>query len=109
MKDRMTLGHDADVAETAALTLRDDSAAQRIFDSADWEHVEREDAIAVKRDERRIPNAVQIVRRVLGNEYARVVNAWLRGKTWRDLGIPKATFHFRLKKVEKFFTRINIG
>ena len=35
-------------------------------------------------------------------------NARLRGKTWRDLGIPKATFHFRLKKVEKFFTRMNI-
>ena len=32
MKDRMTLGRDADVAETAALTLADENAERRMFD-----------------------------------------------------------------------------
>ena len=37
MKDRMTLGHDADVAETAALTLADPDAERRMFDELDRE------------------------------------------------------------------------
>ena len=35
MKDRMTLGHEADVAETAALTLADENAERRMFDELD--------------------------------------------------------------------------
>ena len=34
MKDRITLGHEADVAETAALTLADNCATERIFAAA---------------------------------------------------------------------------
>ena len=37
MKDRITLGHEADVAETAALTLADNCATERIFAALDWE------------------------------------------------------------------------
>ena len=37
MKDRMTLGHDADVAETAALTLADENAERRMLDELDYE------------------------------------------------------------------------
>ena len=41
MKDRITLGHDADVAETAALTLADNCATERIFAALDWEREEK--------------------------------------------------------------------
>ena len=37
MKDRMTLGRDADVAESAALTLADENAERRMFDELDRE------------------------------------------------------------------------
>ena len=40
MKDRMTLGRDADVAESAALTLADENAERRMLDALDREHVE---------------------------------------------------------------------
>ena len=33
MKDRMTLGREADVAESAALTLADCRATERIYDA----------------------------------------------------------------------------
>ena len=41
MKDRMTLGRDADVAESAALTLADDRAMERIVEHLDREYDER--------------------------------------------------------------------
>ena len=41
MKDRITLGHEADVAETAALTLADNCATERIFAALDWEREEK--------------------------------------------------------------------
>ena len=37
MKDRMTLGRDADVAESAALTLADENAERRMLDELDRE------------------------------------------------------------------------
>ena len=53
MKDRITLGRDADVAETAALTLADDRATDRIVESLDWEHDARIAAIMERRREER--------------------------------------------------------
>ena len=41
MKDRITLGHDADVAETAALTLADNRATERVYAALDWEREEK--------------------------------------------------------------------
>ena len=41
MKDRMTLGRDADVAETAALTLVDCRATERIVEELDREYIKQ--------------------------------------------------------------------
>ena len=41
MKDRMVLGAKADVAETAALTMADPRATDRIVEAVDWKHDER--------------------------------------------------------------------
>ena len=35
--------------------------------------------------------------------------AWLKGRTWRDMDIPERTFWDRLKKVKEFFGLENIG
>ena len=39
MKDRMTLGHIADAAETAALTVADLRATERIVEACDWKSI----------------------------------------------------------------------
>ena len=90
MKDRMTLGRDADVAETAALTVADDRATDRIVEALDW------------KQERRIgKNRIDAAMRRLkkcDRDFARAV---LCGKSWCEMGISKSTFSDRLKKVEK--------
>ena len=113
MKDRMTLGHRADVAETAALTLVDTQATNRIFAAMDWEHDERVaelmDRRRNERDRKRRSRAIAKVKAMLGDKYSDVVRAWLKGRTWRDMDIPERTFWDRLKKVKKFFDLENIG
>ena len=99
MKDRMTQGFRADAAETAALTLPDLRADQRIFDALDWEHDERRRDAEVRR---RRNTVVQRVRRALGNDCANLTYAYLKGKSWREIGIPRSTFFHRLKKVKIF-------
>ena len=107
MKDRMTLGHDADVAETAALTLADERATERIYEALDMEHDECMADIMErrkkKREEKRRNRAVKRVKEALGIVYADVLDAYLHQRTWRDVGIPKRTFGDRLKKVKIFF------
>ena len=107
MKDRMTLGRDADVAETAALTLADGRATERIIDALDFEHDERTADIMErrrkKREEKRRNRAIKRVKDAMGIVYADVLDAYLHQRTWRDLGIPKRTFGDRLKKVRIFF------
>ena len=103
MKDRMTLGRDADAAETAALTLADPRATERIFDALDWEHVERCDREMGVAEKSRVKTAVQRVRRALGDGCANVAYAYFNHKTWREVGIPRRTFFHRLKKVKIFF------
>ena len=39
MKDRTTLGHCADTAETAALTIADSRATERIIEACDWRQI----------------------------------------------------------------------
>ena len=113
MKDRMTLGRDADVAETAALTLADSRATERIVEALDWEHDERIAEITERRrksrDERRRARAVGRVRDAMGGIFADVLDAYLHHTTWREIGIPKRTFNYRLKKVKDFFGLENIG
>ena len=107
MKDRMTLGRDADVADTAALTLADERATERIYEHLDRKHDERMADIMErrrkKREEKRRNRAVKRVKEALGIVYADVLDAYLHQRTWRDIGIPKRTFGDRLKKVKIFF------
>ena len=88
MKDRMTLGRDADVAETAALTLVDERATDRIIEALDMVHYE-------KCRKAYIDNAV---RRLKKNDRA-FARAVLKGFRWRELCISKQAFYCKLKKV----------
>ena len=96
MKDRMTLGRDADVAETAALTLVDANAERRMLDELD-RHADR------KVESDRIAAALRRLERSLGPEMRSFARKVLNGKGWREIGMSKSTFHDTLKKVEKFF------
>ncbi len=107
MKDRMILGTKADVAETAALTLADERATERIIDALDFEHDERERDIRERRERDRLrqrkSRAVKLIRARLGDAYGEVAKAWFGGKGAGDIGIPERTFRDRLKKVKIFF------
>ena len=112
-RERIVLGRRADVAETAALTLADTQATNRIFAAMDWERGERVAELRERRrkerDRKRRSRAVDKVKKVLGDEYGDVLKAWFGGQTWRDIGIPRQTFWDRLKKVKIFFGLENIG
>ena len=103
MKDRMTLGRDTDVAETAALTLADENAERRMFDELDREYVEQCEQEMEDAERAYIKAAVQRVRRALGDGCANVAYAYFNHKTWKEAGIPRRTFFHRLKKVKIFF------
>ena len=106
MNHRMILGQNADAAETAALTLADERADERIIEAQDWEHDERMADLMErrrkKREEKRRNRAIKRVKDAMGIVYADVLDAYLHQRTWRDLGIPKRTFGDRLKKVKIF-------
>ena len=90
MKDRTTLGHCADTAETAALTLADSRATERIIEACDWRQIRT-------KEKNRIDNALRKLDKA-DRAFARAV---LGGKSWRDLGVSRQAFSVRLKKVEK--------
>ena len=89
---RIVLGRSMDAATTAARTLVDRRATERIVKTLDWEHDE------AKRK--------QIVDDALGRlsegdrDFAEAV---LKGSSWRDMGISRQAFWKRLKKIEKSF------
>ena len=93
MKDRMTLGHDADVAETAALTLADENAERRMLDALDRETDRKVDVGRIGAALRRLDTA--------DRAFARAV---LNGRTWRDSGMTKQGFNKRLKKICDFIS-----
>ena len=93
MKDRMTLGHDADVAETAALTLADENAERRMFDELDCETDRKVDGGRIGAALRRLNTA--------DRAFARAV---LKGRTWRDSCMTKQGFNKRLKKICDFIS-----
>ena len=88
MKDRMTLGRNADVAESAALTLADCRATERIYDALEWEGDE-------KHRKGLIDNAIRRLAKK-DRPFARSV---LKGKRWEEMGISKQAFYCKLKKV----------
>ena len=90
MKHRMTLGHIADAAESAALTVADPRATERIVEACDWRQIRT-------KEKNRIDNAL----RKLDKADRAFVRAVLGGKSWRDLGVSRQAFSVRLKKVEE--------
>ena len=93
MKDRTTLGHCADTAETAARTVADSRATERIIEACDWQFVR-------KKEKNRIDS---ILRRLNASDRA-FARAVLSGKSWKEMGVPKTTFSDTLKKVEKLIS-----
>ena len=106
MKDRMTMGFAADAAESAALTIADPRATERIIEACDYDP--ENELSAIKEfslsDEQCKLAAVERVRRALGNTCAKVVQAYLNHKSWKNIGMPERTFHHALKKVKKCFS-----
>ena len=113
MKDRIVLGRSGDVRDITADVRADPHATDRIFAAMDWEHDERVAELRERRrrerDKKRRSRAIGKVKKALGDDYADVVRAWLKGLTWRNMGIPERTFGDRLKKVKEFFGLENIG
>ena len=112
-RERIVLGRSGDVRDITADVRADTYATDRIYAAMDWEHdehiAELRERRRKERDRKRRGRAVGKVKKVLGDDYADVVRAWLKGRTWRDMGIPERTFWDRLKKVKDFFGLENIG
>ena len=94
MKHRKTMGHCADAAESAALTVADPRATERIIEACDWRQIRT-------KEKNRIDS---ILRRLNASDRA-FARAVLGGKSWKEMGMPKTTFSDTLKKVEKTFSR----
>ena len=107
MKDRMTMGFAADAAETAALTMVDPRATERIIEACDYmdERAFAEKSIDLT-DEQCRNAAVHRVRRALGNTCGNVIHAYLNHKNWKDINIPRTTFLYALKKLKIIFSPI---
>ena len=106
MKHRMTMGFAADAAQSAALTIADPRATERIIEACDYAETSNASPstdISLL-DEQCIRAAVERVRRALGNKCAEVARAYLNHKNWRSLGIPERTFQHALKKVKNYFS-----
>ena len=88
VRNRIVLGRDRDVAESAALTL----VAHRSTQSEQGKDLKLIEEALVAR-----------VRRHLGNKCAKVFLAYLHGRSWHKTGIPRPTFYYALKKVKDFF------
>ena len=106
MKHRKTLGFGSDAAESAALTIADSRATERIIETCDYaetSNASQTTDISLL-DEQCIHAAVERVRRALGNTCAKVTLAYLHHKNWREAGIPERTFRHALKKVQNYFS-----
>ena len=93
MTHRMTLGHLADVAESAALNMPDNEAEKRMVDAIDY-----------KADQKARKNRIDTAIRRLSKTDRAFVRGILSGKDWRKMSIAKSTFSDRLKKVEKLLS-----
>ena len=93
MKHRKTLGFGSDAAESAALTVADPRATERIVEACDWRQIRT-------KEKNRIDS---ILRRLNASDRA-FARAVLGGKSWKEMGMPKTTFSDTLKKVEKLLS-----
>ena len=93
MKHRKTLGFGSDAAESAALTVADPRATERIIEACDWRQIRT-------KEKNRIDS---ILRRLNASDRA-FARAVLGGKSWKEMGMPKTTFSDTLKKVEKLLS-----
>ena len=82
MKHRKTLGFGSDAAESAALTVADPRATERIVEACDYtETANASPSTDISLlDEQCIRAAVERVRRALGNKCAEVARAYLNHK-----------------------------
>ena len=88
MKNRKTLGIDADVAASAALYIADEQATERIYAALDYK-------ADVKECKRIMRNALLRLKQNNRN-FARAV---LAGATHRELGISRQAFARRMKRI----------
>ena len=93
MKHRKTLGFGSDAAESAALTVADSRATERIIEACDWRQIRT-------KEKNRIDS---ILRRLNASDRA-FARAVLGGKSWKEMGMPKTTLSDTLKKVEKLLS-----
>ena len=93
---RIVLGRSMDAVTTATRTLVDRRAEGRIVKALDWEH-----------DEAKRKQTVDDALGRLSEGDRDFAEAVLKGSSWRDMGISKQLFSWRLKKVEKIFRRVN--
>ena len=92
MNHRMVLGRYADVRETAEHTLAVPNSVSRIVEELDAE------ADGMGRQQ-----AIDAALGRLGKSDRGFARAVLKRKSWREMGISKQLFSWRLKKLEKFF------
>ena len=93
-RERIVLGRDADVAETAArMAVPVWRGAAGTFDR------ERLVKSAVERVRRRFGRR----NRKRGNKYAKVAYAYFMRRSWYKTGLPESSFFHALKKVKDFF------
>ena len=90
-KHRMVLGRYQDAR----------SGAERIVGETSWSWSEGRGS---QTELRLMVNAfVARVRRRFGDKYAKVALAYLHDRHWSKTGIPRPTFYYALKKIEKSF------
>jgi len=95
---RIVLGRSMDAATTAARTLVDRRAEGRIVKALDWEHDRKAEGARIAAALKRLSAA--------DRAFARAV---LDSKGWAEIGVSRQLFEWKLKKVEKFFRRVNTG
>ena len=102
-KDRNYMRRKAKKRRIQVSMLSLDDPRMRNADSENspaWESDNGENAKLIRRMEKLETVAIAL-KRLNDNDRA-FAQAVLEGKSWREMGIPKRTFNWRLKKVENF-------
>lgn len=102
-KDRNYMRRKAKKRRIQVSMLSLDDPRMRNTDSENspaWESDNGENAKLIRRMEKLETVAIAL-KRLNDNDRA-FAQAVLEGKSWREMGIPKRTFNWRLKKVENF-------
>ena len=98
-KHRMVLGRyqDAKLGAERVVGVGSWSSRGREVGVTSWSSRERGEV-------KKLVNAfVARVRRRFGDKYAKVALAYIHDRHWSKTGIPKPTFYYALKKIEKVF------